>query len=425
MLIKSCVFRSPFLKSTLVDSMPKFRYLLVILLISFSVTTGWGQKSSVTRQQLEKEKKENLQRIKEAQRILSETSSRRESSIGQLNAINEQIKARESLIQSISQELGLLKIQITELGSVIIALEEDLVNLKQEYAYMVYAASKTNNSYNRLTFLFSAETFNQLFRRIKYMQQYSEARKNQVNQIQKVRETLINQRETIESKRLEQQVLLDQQVIANQDLVALKTKQRAVIQDLSQKEEKLKKEVATRRNDVQRLERLIANLIKKEIDESAKKKTENAVALNTSKEALSTSFASNKAKLQWPVNSGFISQRFGNNPHPVMKNILVPNDGVDIQTNQNAQVKAVFDGVVIAITPIPGPGNSKAIIMQHGEYFTVYSRLKDVNVRKGQAVRAEEPVGLVYTDSDGISALQFQIWHNQQKLNPEPWLQRR
>ena len=255
MLIKSCVFRSPFLKSTLVDSMPKFRYLLVILLISFSVTTGWGQKSSVTRQQLEKEKKENLQRIKEAQRILSETSSRRESSIGQLNAINEQIKARESLIQSFSQELGLLKIQITELGSVIIALEEDLVNLKQEYAYMVYAASKTNNSYNRLTFLFSAETFNQLFRRIKYMQQYSEARKNQVNQIQKVRETLINQRETIESKRLEQQVLLDQQVIANQDLVALKTKQRAVIQDLSQKEEKLKKEEATRRNDVQRLER--------------------------------------------------------------------------------------------------------------------------------------------------------------------------
>ncbi|MEM6841948.1 MAG: peptidoglycan DD-metalloendopeptidase family protein [Bacteroidota bacterium] len=401
------------------------RCLLIVLLIGSSVTTGWGQKSPVTRQQLEKEKKENLQRIKEAQRILSETSSRRESSIGQLNAINEQIKARESLIQSISQELGLLKVQITELGSVIVALEEDLVNLKQEYAYMVYAASKTNNSYNRLTFLFSAKTFNQLFRRIKYMQQYSDARKNQVNQIQKVRETLINQRETIEGKRLEQQVLLDQQVIANQDLIALKTKQRAVIRDLSQKEEKLKREVASRRNDVQRLERLIAKLIKKEIEESAEKKTENAVALNTSKESLSTSFASNKARLQWPVNSGFISQRFGNNPHPVMKNILVPNDGVDIQTNQDAQVKAVFDGVVIAITPIPGPGNSKAIIMQHGEYFTVYSRLKDVNVQKGQAVRAEEPVGLVYTDSDGISALQFQIWHNQQKLNPEPWLQRR
>ena len=98
---------------------------------------------------------------------------------------------------------------------------------------------------------------------------------------------------------------------------------------------------------------------------------------------------------------------------------------VHLQTNQDAQVKAVFDGVVIATTPIPGPGNNKAVIMQHGEYFTVYSRLKDVNVRKGQAVRAEEPVGMVYTDSDGISALQFQIWHNQQKLNPEPWLQRR
>ncbi|WKN41463.1 murein hydrolase activator EnvC family protein [Tunicatimonas pelagia] len=423
--MKPYAFRFQFLTNTLVGSFLGFRSLLLGICLVFSVTVSWAQQSPVSREQLEKEKKENLQRIKEAQRILSETSSRRESSIGQLNAINEQIQARESLIQSISQELELLATQINELGGVIVALEEDLVNLKEEYAHMVYATSKTSNSYNRLTFLFSAETFNQLFRRIKYMQQYSQARKNQVNQIQKVRETLINQRETIESKRLEQQVLLDQQVIANQDLIALKTKQRALIRDLSQKEKQLRKEVAKRRNDVQRLERLIAKLIKEEIEESAKNKTENAVALNTSKEELSTSFASKKSKLLWPVNSGFISQRFGNNPHPVMKNILVPNDGVDIQTNQNAQVKAVFDGVVIAITPIPGPGNSKAIIMQHGEYFTVYSRLKDVNVRKGQAVRAEEPVGMVYTDSDGISALQFQIWHNQQKLNPEPWLQRR
>ena len=401
------------------------RLALLGILMLGGTAPGWAQQSPVSREQLEKEKKENLQRIKEAQRILSETSTRRESSIGQLNAINQQIDARESLIQSISQELDLLEVQITELGSVITALEEDLVNLKEEYSYMVYAASKTSNSYDRLTFLFAAKTFNQLFRRVKYMQQYSEARKNQVEQIQKVRETLINQRESIESKRLERQVLLDQQLIANQDLLALKTKQRALIRDLGNREAELKKEVDSRRNDVLRLEQLIADLIKKEIEESAASKTENAVALNTSKEELSTSFASRKAQLLWPVSTGFISQRFGNNPHPIMKNILVPNDGVDIQTNQDAQVKAVFDGVVIAITPIPGPGNNKAIIMQHGEYFTVYSRLKDVNVHKGQAVRAEEPVGMVYTDSDGISALQFQIWHNQQKLNPEPWLQRR
>ncbi|MEM9675730.1 MAG: peptidase M23, partial [Bacteroidota bacterium] len=116
--------------------------MLTVFFISLS-SISWAQQASPTRKQLEKEKKENLQRIKEAQRILSETSSRRESSIGQLNAINEQIKARESLIRSISQELSLLEVQITELGSVITALEEDLVNLKQEYAYMVYAASKT------------------------------------------------------------------------------------------------------------------------------------------------------------------------------------------------------------------------------------------------------------------------------------------
>lgn len=386
-----------------------------------------SQQTDGDRKRLEREKKENLQKIKEAQRILGETSSQRESTLGQLNAINEQIEARESLIQSINQEIDILSVQIDEISSVIVALEEDLINLKKEYAYMVYAASKNTNSYDRLMFVFSANTFNQLFMRIKYMQQYSQARKNQVEQIQKVRETLVSQKEVIESKRLEQKVLLDQQTIASQDLIALKTKQRAVVRELSAREAELKKEVEGRRKEIGKLESVIADLIKKEMrkERQAARTTEPEAVLTKATETLSSSFAENKNRLGWPVATGFISQKFGPNPHPVMKNIMVPNDGIDIQTNRDAEVKAIFDGVVKMIASLPGPGNNKAVIVQHGEYFTVYSRLKQVAVKQGQTLQANDSVGLVYTDGNGVSSLQFQIWHNQEKLNPETWLQRK
>lgn len=290
---------------------------------------------------------------------------------------------------------------------------------------MVYATQKTNNAYSRLMFIFSAATFDQMFMRLKYMQQYSEARKNQVEQIQKVKETLGNQKAALEAKQMEQQVLLDQQVMANKDLLALKAKQRSIIRDLNSQEAELRKELAQREKAVEELDQLIASLIRKEIEESNKNKNADKVALNSSNEAVSVSFEQSKNRLTWPVNSGFISQKFGRNPHPIMKNILVPNDGVDIQTVQNAEVKAVFDGIVKAITPIPEPGDLKAVIMQHGEYFTVYSRLKQVNVKTGQQLTASDPVGMVYTDGNGVSMLQFQIWRNSQKLNPEAWLMKK
>ena len=402
----------------------KLACIFLALLLELSFVPAYAQ-TETDRTQLEQRKKENLRKIKEAQQILSETSTRKKSSLGQLSAINRQIEARESLITSINEEIELLGTQIGEITGVIVALEDDLVNLKKEYAYMVYATQKTNNSYDRLIFIFSAASFNQMFMRLKYMQQYSDARRNQVEQIQKVKQTLSNQKASLEAKQMEQKVLLDQQVMANEDLLALKAKQRSVIRDLNKQESRLKDELADRQKAVDELDRLIASLIRKEIEESNKNKNADRVALNASNEVVSTSFAQSKAQLDWPVNSGFISQKFGRNPHPIMKNIMVPNDGIDIQTVQSAEVKAVFDGVVKAITPIPEPGDLKAVIMQHGEYFTVYSRLKEVNVKTGQKLSASEAVGMVYTDGNGVSMLQFQIWRNSQKLNPEAWLQKK
>ncbi len=397
--------------------------LLGCLLLVSSQAHAQQDPSHEDRARLEREKKENLQKIKEAQQILTETSTRKSSSLGQLNAINQQIEARESVIRSISLELGLLKSQIDEISSVITSLEEDLINLKKEYAHMVYSASKVNNSYDRLTFIFSAETFNQMFMRVKYLQQYGEARRNQVEQIQKVTQTLTNQRESIVGKRMEQKVLLDQQVNANKDLIALKAKQRSVVRELSQQEAALKSEVKERKDAIGKLDRLIADLVKTEIKESSKGKSSTQIELTESAKVVAESFEKSKAKLQWPVNSGFISQHFGYNPHPVMKNIMVPNDGIDIQTQQDSPVVAVFGGVVKTVASVPGM--NKVVIVQHGDYFTLYARLKEVSVSKGQQLSASDVVGSVYTDHNGVTSLQFQIWRNNEKLNPEPWLEKK
>jgi len=414
------VFLFPFLKNMSRSSCQ----CLIVLSLTLIGLPAYSQ-TETNRDKLEQRKKENLLKIREAQEILNQTSVRKKTNLGQLNAINQQIEARESLIVSINEEITLLSGQIEEISSVIGALEDDLVNLKKEYAYMVYAASKISNSYDRLVFIFSAASFDQMFMRIKYMQQYAEARRNQVEQIQKVKQTLSQQRSSLEAKQMEQQVLLDQQMMASQDLLALKNKQRSVIRDLNQQEAQLKKELAQRQQDIEKLDRLIASLIRKEIEESNNRQNAERVALKSSEEKVSVSFEQSKERLNWPVNAGFISQRFGRNPHPIMKNILVPNDGIDIQTVEDAQVRAVFDGIVKAITPIPEPGDLKAVIMQHGEYFTVYSRLKEVNVKTGQTLAASEPVGMVYTDGNGVSMLQFQIWRNSQKLNPETWLKKK
>lgn len=386
-------------------------FLFFSILLLFAVPPLLAQKSKA---QLEKEKRENIQRIKDAEKILSETASKKKSSLGQLAAINQQVKASEALINSYSSEVKLLNGEISEITMLINALESDLKNLKKEYASMAYAASKAGSGMNQLTFLFSAESFNQLVRRFQYMKQYGEARKNQVEQIEKVTEALSSQKTSIEAKRVEKNILLNQQVEQTQNLLNLKVKQSSVLQNLTQRESELKKELAKRKEATERLDKLIADIVKKELAAAAATKATPEATL------LSSSFEGNKARLLWPVESGFISGRFGTHPHPVLKGIMIDNQGVDIQTNQDEKVRAVFDGTVKTVAMVPGMNN--VVIIQHGDYFTLYARMTKVTVKPGQKVMAKELIGEVYTDKDGIAELQFQIWKNNSKLDPQVWL---
>ncbi|HHL52155.1 MAG TPA: peptidase M23, partial [Flammeovirgaceae bacterium] len=260
-----------------------------------------------TKEQLQKERAENLRKIKEAEATLKQTSSRKKASVGQLNAINYQIKTRQKVINSLAEEINLLNQDIAENQEIINALNEDLEALKKEYAAMVYAAYKASNSRDKLMFLFAAESFNQLLRRLDYLKQYSKARKTQVDQIQAVQQMLLSEIETIEKKKQEKNQLLAEQLAAKKDLEKMRQKQRAILASLQQQEKKLKKELAQRRKSLKALDKLINDLIRREAEAAAKAA---ALAKNKAAAALSADFSKNKRQLPWPAE-GFISLKFG------------------------------------------------------------------------------------------------------------------
>ncbi|MEY5047606.1 MAG: hypothetical protein RLZZ175_965 [Bacteroidota bacterium] len=402
----------------------KSKFILFFLLAFVAYSQVFAQKS---RAELEREKRENIRKIEEANRILAETKHKKKSTIGQLRAIEGQIKSSERQIKLISQELNLIDREIGNIETDIVKLQITLENLKKEYALMIYAASKASNGYNKLTYLFASKTFNQLAMRLKYLTFYADARRDQVAHIHEVTGQLTNRKNQINNKKKEKENLIVVEKNENNTLHQLKGEQTEVVKELSKKEKEIQEDLEDKKRSVRKLDNLIADMVRREIEKSRKAANNNNTTSSTNKitltpeaAALSANFAENKSRLPWPVRHGFISHEFGRQPHPVLKGVVVDNLGIDIQTNRGEEVRAVFKGKVIAVAEVPGMGN--VVMVQHGEYFTVYAKLKTVLVISGQKLNAKDMIGYVSTDKDDLTELQFQIWKNSTKLNPADWL---
>jgi murein hydrolase activator len=388
------------------------RTILFIFLVTFLCFSATAQKKSKTL--LQKEKQQNLQKINEVEKILRETSAQKKNTVGELSALNQRIKEQENLINSIKDELRFLDAEISENNDIISVLENDLDQLKAEYAAMLYAAQKANNSTTRLTFLFSAESFDQLIMRMKYMEQYSEARKLQADQILKVQSELSGQVTVIQTKRDEKNYLLTEQVRENDNLASLKDKQNKLVKNLEKEEKKLKRDLDATRKAVAKLDKLIDEIIREEMAKAASKvKSADVIAL-------SSSFEDNKNKFPWPVSTGFVSLRFGRQNHPILKGIILQNNGVNIQTKEDEKVKTIFEGEVRKVAFIPTLGST--VIINHGEYLTVYAGLKEVFVKAGQKVSTNQEIGRIFSNNEGVSELRFQIFKNTTALDPQAWL---
>jgi septal ring factor EnvC (AmiA/AmiB activator) len=391
----------------------------VLVLLFFTLVFSAVQAQKKTKAQLQKEKQQQLEKIQEVEKILEETAAKKQNTLGELSALNQRIVEQENLIQSIKKEITFLDGEIGENNDIIQALQEDLKKFRKEYASMLFAAQKANNSTTRLTFLFSASSFDQFIMRLRYMDQYSETRKLQAELITQVQGELTGQIKTIEGQRSEKNKLLQDGVDENQNLAGLKQKQNTLVKNLGKEEKKLKKDLELTRETVAKLDKTIETLIREEMEREAA-----AAAASSSSSskvvALSASFEDNKNKLPWPVSSGFISQKFGLQNHPVLKGIVQKNEGVNIQTKENEKVKSVFEGEVSAVAFIANLGST--VLIKHGEYFTVYAGLKEVYVKQGQKVIVDQEIGRVISNHEGISELRFQIFKNMQALDPQTWL---
>jgi len=376
--------------------------------------------------ELQKERQQHLEKIQETEKILEETEQAKKNSLGELVVLNRRINQQEGLVSTIKNEVSVLNDDIDEDNQIIEALQKDISDLKEEYAAMLFAAQKASGQVDKLTLLFSAQSFDQLLMRLKYMNQYGKARKEQADAIAQAQSMLEDQVKQTEKKRTEKKSLLSDELKQSEQLTTLKQKQRTVVRSLEKEEKRLKRELEETKKAVAELDDIIAKIVREELERAAREaklrdkgKSSKEAESALEKIELSSTFEKNKNKLPWPV-AGFVSQKYGRHPHPLLKGIEVQNDGVNIQTKQNEPVRSVFNGEVRAVAFIRGKGNT--LILSHGEYYTVYCGLKDVFVKTGQKVTTSEELGRVRSTPDGTSELLFQIRKNTATLDPEEWL---
>lgn len=398
--------------------------LLLVGLLSGTFHSSYAQK---TKSQLQKEKQQNLLKILETEKIITETAQEKNNSLGELTALNQRIRQQETLIQSIKNEISFLDTDIDENNQIIHALQEDVNKLKEEYASMLFSAQKASGKADKLMFLFSSKNFDQLLMRLKYMEQYGNARKEQAEAITKVQQVLGEQVQQTEIIKGNKSKLLNEELRESDNLSGLKQKKKEIVKSLEKEEKRLRKDLDETKKAVAVLDKLINDIIREEIERAAREAREREAKAKANKKVveaapsvvLSSSFEENRSKFPWPV-SGFVSQKFGRQDHPVLKGIVLQNDGINIQTKQEEKVKCIFEGEVRAVAFIPSIGTS--VIISHGEYFTVYSGLKEVVVKKGQKVALNQEIGQVHINTDGVSELRFQIRKNTVALDPQAWL---
>ena len=409
--------------------------LIFFLLVSFSLFS----QNEKTVLKIKKEKLENI--IKQTSSQLNETKKNKQGYLNQISILNKQITARQDLISSINLQLNDIDFESVKTRDTISSLAINLESLKKDYSKIVYQAYKSRNEQSMLMFIFSSKSFNQAYLRIKYMQQYSLFRQQQASKILGVTRSLSVKLAYLEAQKKEKMQLLKSKESEKLTLFNEKEEQNYNINQLSQKEKMLLKTLRNNEQAVQTLqnaiERIIAEELKRVADTKRKsgagskttisssknetKKTDYVYSLTPEEINLSSSFEKNKGRLPWPVDKGTITDYFGEQPHAELKGIMIKNNGVNIETSTGASAKVIFDGIVTGIITIPSLNT--VVIIRHGEFLTVYSNLKNVNISKGDKVKTLQTLGTIQTDpSTNKTKIHFEIWKGKVLLNPIGWI---
>jgi len=396
----------------------------VFLLFTLVCLSLSGLAQDKDKEELQKERDRISQEISLTNKLLQETRNNRDKVEGELSLLNKKINLREDFIRSLRGEISLYNRRIAANREKIEDLEKELTTLKENYADMVRFAQRTKRDEDRLMYIFASADFFQAVRRIRYLQQYTRYRQNQAKEIVATQDELNELNAGLLDVIAEKDQLISTEESTKKELTSDLAEQKSTVSNLQQEEKSLIKKLKKQEKQREELNKEIQRIIEAEI-RASKKDNAGVFALTPEAAALSASFEKNKGKLPWPVERGVITSRFGNNPHPVLAGITVPNNGINIATNANATVRAVFEGTVSAVFSIPGAGQN--IIINHGGYRSVYSNLKDVYVSKGQKVENKQSIGTVLSDEgSGKTESHLEIWKVDQsgttKQDPALWI---
>ena len=362
---------------------------------------------------LQKQQQQIQQQLEQTDKMLRQTKKNEKATVTKLNLLNNNIRERKKLIKNLNSELAALDNSMRELGDRKKGLETELGQLKADYARLVRETHYTEMNQSVLLFLLSADSFQQGMRRLRYMTEFMRYRKEQAAQIRRTQADIDIQNDLLSERKAERNQALDKQKREQENLKRDERKQQKMLAELKKQTKTLTAQ--------QKKQQKKADELNKKIEDLIRKQTQTQTTLTKEQQLLAGGFEANKGRLPWPVEKGFISGFFGTHQHPVYEHVTVNNNGIYIQTTAGSEARAVFDGEVSSCIVL---GSNYAVIVQHGNYRTVYSNLKSLKVKQGDKVKAKDKLGTILsnTDEDNKTELYFQIYKDRTLQNPSLWL---
>ena len=368
---------------------------------------------------IRREKENSEKEINYLNKLLGETASSKSVSVEKLNILQQKIVQSKRVLALLNSEVKYFQDRIFQNESRIGELQAEKNSMLDLYAKLVYNTWKKRDKTNKLMFICSSSDFNQAYNRYKYFQQIQEYSKRQLKLIGQVNDSLDLKNEELKKLVAERNATLNEISQKNKDLELQQTRQNQYIGNLQKKEKELRKKLEAENRRQQKLAAELNKLIASQIKKSGG--SSSVYKMTPEEKLVSDDFQKNKGRLPWPVAEGFISKRFGVSKDLIYKRVEMDNSGIGITTSKNSDVRAVFQGEVTEVWLPPGNYNYMVII-RHGNYLTMYLNLIDVKVKKGQKVKTKDVIGKVGFDSEKGSVLNFEVWKNMEKLNPELWL---
>ncbi|MCH3924606.1 MAG: peptidoglycan DD-metalloendopeptidase family protein [Bacteroidales bacterium] len=427
----------------------KYILLSFCLLMMFAVKTT--SVDGQDRKRLEKEKAKLEKEISSMNAILNETKKTKRMSSAELQIIRKKIDERQKLINNITSQITMLNDQIKTTQQSITESYRDLEVLKENYAQMLRYAQRNKTATDKLLFIFAAKDYKEAYQRYVFFRQFGEMQRKQILAIENKTKELSTMTSDLLYQKRNQSKLLRQEQANTNSLTQERQNQEQIVQQIKQKEKQITKQIKQKEAKKRQLQSQINAAINAEVrkqqqivarkrkaakkttteqsrqnDRTTKKevtKQEAYVMSATPKEeALSNGFASNRGRLPWPVSRGVIVSSFGVHPHPDIKGVQIENLGVDIRTTKGATVRSVYEGEVCKVWA--GPNGKKVVLIRHGEYMTVYTNLQSVSVRDGMKVSTGQAIGVIATNENNQSEMNFQVRKGVKCQNPSIWLKR-